>query len=66
MRVHSSLSLGRWSFRHPWRVLVSWLLVLGIAGGAALVLGKGTDNAFSIPGTESQAGLEQLARSSPR
>ncbi|MGN8027891.1 MMPL family transporter [Microbacterium sp. 22242] len=59
-------SLGRWSFRHPWRVLVAWLLVLGIAGGAALTLGKGTDNSFSIPGTESQAGLEQLERTFPQ
>ncbi|KJL21187.1 Membrane protein YdfJ [Microbacterium oxydans] len=59
-------SLGRWSFRHPWRVLVSWLLALGIAGAGALVLGAGTDNTFSIPGTESQAGLEQLTRSFPQ
>jgi len=58
-------SLGRWSYRHPWRVLVSWLLVLGIAGAGALALGAGTDNSFSIPGTESQAGLEQLNRSFP-
>ncbi|MFD5224574.1 efflux RND transporter permease subunit [Microbacterium sp. NPDC058342] len=59
-------SLGRWSFRHPWRVLVSWLVVLGIAGGGALALGAGTDNTFSIPGTESQAGLEQLERTFPQ
>ncbi|MFS0852874.1 MMPL family transporter [Microbacterium sp. 179-I 3D4 NHS] len=59
-------SLGRWSFRHPWRVLGSWLLVLGLAGTGALVLGAGTDNTFSIPGTESQAGLEQLSRSFPQ
>lgn len=58
-------SLGRWSFRHPWRVLLSWLLALGIAGAGALMLGAGTDNTFSIPGTESQAGLEQLSRSFP-
>lgn len=59
-------SLGRWSFRHPWRVLVAWLLVLGIAGGGALALNQGTDNTFSIPGTESQAGLEQLSRTFPQ
>ncbi|WEK62230.1 MAG: MMPL family transporter [Candidatus Microbacterium colombiense] len=59
-------SLGRWSYRHPWRVLVSWLLALGLAGAGALVLGAGTDNSFSIPGTESQAGLEQLSRSFPQ
>ncbi len=59
-------SLGRWSFRHPWPVLVAWLLVLGIAGGGALLLSKGTDDTFSIPGTESQAGLEQLSRTFPQ
>ncbi|WP_435742813.1 MMPL family transporter [Microbacterium sp. PMB16] len=59
-------SLGRWSYRHPWRVLMSWLLALGIAGAGALVLGAGTDNSFSIRGTESQAGLEQLSRSFPQ
>lgn len=59
-------SLGRWSYRHPWRVLVTWLLLLGIAGGGAVVLGSGTDNTFSIPGTESQAGLEQLERTFPQ
>ena len=49
-------ALGRWSYRHPWRVLVAWLLLLGIAGGGALVFMKGTDNSFSIPGTEAQDG----------
>ncbi|WP_111467093.1 MMPL family transporter [Microbacterium suaedae] len=59
-------SLGRWSYRHPWRVLGSWLLVLLIAGAAAAGLNKGFDNSFSIPGTESQEGLEQLNRTFPQ
>ena len=59
-------SLGRWSFRHPWRVLVAWLIILAAAGGGALVLQQGTDDSFSIPGTESQEGLEQLSRSFPQ
>ena len=59
-------SLGRWSFRHPWRVLVSWVLVLVLAGGGALLFMKGTDNSFTIPGTESQSGLEQLERTFPQ
>ena len=59
-------SLGRWSYRHPWRVLVSWILLLGIAGGGAVVLNQGTSNSFSIPGTEAQAGLEQLNRTFPQ
>jgi len=58
-------SLGRWSYRHPWRVLVTWLLLLGIAGGGVALFAQGTDNSFTIPGTESQAGLEQLNRTFP-
>ncbi|WP_050901864.1 MMPL family transporter [Microbacterium testaceum] len=59
-------TLGRWSFRHPWRVLSAWLLVLVLAGGGVALLAKGTDNTFSIPGTESQAGLEMLDRTFPQ
>lgn len=59
-------SLGRWSYRHPWRVLVSWLLIVVLAGGGALLLNKGTDNSFSIPGTEAQEGLELLSRTFPQ
>ncbi|WP_460801429.1 MMPL family transporter [Microbacterium sp. GXF6406] len=59
-------SLGRWSFRHPWRVLAAWLIVLALAGGGALFLQKGTDNSFTIPGTEAQEGIEQLGRSFPQ
>lgn len=59
-------ALGRWSYRHPWRVLVAWLLVLGFAVGGVALLAKGTDNTFSIPGTEAQAGLEQLNRTFPQ
>ena len=59
-------ALGRWSYRHSWRVLIAWLLLLGLAGVGAVTLGQGTDNSFSIPGTESQAGIEQLNRTFPQ
>lgn len=59
-------TLGRWSFRHPWRVLTAWLLVLVLAGGGVALFAKGTDNTFTIPGTESQAGLEMLERTFPQ
>ncbi|WP_434809837.1 MMPL family transporter [Microbacterium sp. bgisy189] len=59
-------SLGRWSFRHPWRVLVSWLLLLAVVGGATAVFMKGTDNSFTIPGTEAQEGIEMLDRTFPQ
>jgi RND superfamily putative drug exporter len=59
-------TLGRWSYRHPWRVLISWLLLLILAGGGVVLLAKGTDNTFNIPGTEAQAGIEQLNRTFPQ
>ncbi|MFT4050616.1 MAG: MMPL family transporter [Microbacterium sp.] len=64
-------SLGRWSFRHPWRVLTSWLLLLAVVGGSVglgIATGaiRGFDNSFSIPGTEGQDGIELLARSFPQ
>ncbi|MCT2085379.1 MMPL family transporter [Microbacterium enclense] len=59
-------TLGRWSYRHPWRVLSAWLLILALAGGGVALFAKGTDNTFAIPGTESQAGLEMLSRTFPQ
>lgn len=59
-------SLGRWSYRHPWRVLVSWILLLALAGGGAALFMKGTDNSFSIPGTEAQEGIQLLDRTFPQ
>lgn len=59
-------ALGRWSYRRPWRVLVSWVALLLIAGSAALLFMKGTDNTFTIPGTEAQEGIELLDRTFPQ
>lgn len=59
-------SLGRWSYRHPWRVLVSWLILLGLVGGGALTFMQTTSNSFSIPGTEAQEGIELLERTFPQ
>jgi RND superfamily putative drug exporter len=64
--VSTSLySLGRWAFRHPRRVLGAWMVVLVVAGVAALGLGGGTKNAFDIPGTESQEAINALGRTFP-
>ncbi|WP_405373814.1 MULTISPECIES: MMPL family transporter [unclassified Microbacterium] len=59
-------SLGRWSYRHSWRVLIAWLLLLGLAGGSVALFMKGTDNAFTIPGTEAQEGIQLLERTFPQ
>ena len=62
---NSLYSLGRWAFRHPRRVLGAWVLVLLVAGVAALGLGDGTKNQFDIPGTESQEAIDSLGRTFP-
>ncbi|SMH49909.1 putative drug exporter of the RND superfamily [Rathayibacter oskolensis] len=58
--------LGRWVFRAHRLVAVLWLAVVVLAGGGAVLLNQGTDNSFSIPGTESQTALDQLERTFPQ
>ncbi|MGV0644498.1 MMPL family transporter [Mycolicibacterium sp. XJ2546] len=57
--------LGRFSFRHPWAVLGTWLVVLLGVGGAGLGLGGQPVDNFSIPGTESQRAIELLQEKLP-
>lgn len=57
--------LGRWVVRHPRLVVYFWLAALITAGGAAVGLNGKTDDAFTIPGTQSQRALDQLKRTFP-
>ena len=59
-------ALGRWSYRSRKLVLVLWIAVLALAGGSAALFNQGTDNAFSIPGTESQEALDTLSSTFPQ
>jgi putative drug exporter of the RND superfamily len=57
--------LGGWAFEHRKRVLVVWLVVLGlVTAGAAAFSGK-TTNEFSVPGTESQQAQDLLDKKFP-
>jgi len=59
-------TLGRWAFRARRLVVILWIAVLALAGGGALLFNQGTDNAFSIPGTESQEALDTLNHTFPQ
>jgi RND superfamily putative drug exporter len=59
-------SLGRWAFRMRKTVVAAWIIVLALAGGSALLFQQGTDNSFSIPGTESQEALDSLSATFPQ
>jgi RND superfamily putative drug exporter len=57
--------LGRAAARARVLVLVAWLAVLAAVGGAAVTFSAGTDDTFSIPGSQSQEALDHLGRVFP-
>lgn len=57
--------LGRFSARKAWQVIVAWLLVLGLAGGAFALFGGALTSAVSIPGTATQKVSDQLTERFP-
>nr|WP_193571208.1 efflux RND transporter permease subunit [Diaminobutyricibacter tongyongensis] len=59
-------SIGRWAYRSRKLVLSLWIVLLVALGGGALAFNQGTDNSFSIPGTESQQALDTLSRTFPQ
>ncbi|MEP6480653.1 MAG: MMPL family transporter [Rhodoglobus sp.] len=52
--------LGRFSYRHAWRVIAVWLILAAGVVGAGVALGGQTQESFAIPGTESQQALDRL------
>jgi uncharacterized membrane protein YdfJ with MMPL/SSD domain len=57
--------LGGFGARHRIAMLVLWLLLAGIAIGAVRVAGAKTNNSLNLPGTDSQAAFDILAKRFP-
>ncbi len=55
-------ALARWCFRHPWRGLVAWLLVLFAVLGVSQNLGEAYSGDLAIAGTESHDGNALLGQ----
>jgi len=55
-------SLARRCFRHPWRGVVAWLLVLVVVAGGSQRLGEAYSGDLAIAGTESHDGNDILKR----
>jgi putative drug exporter of the RND superfamily len=52
-------NLGRWSFRHRWATLLSWLAALVlITGVGGSVVGSSFSGEFEIPASESASGFD--------
>ena len=57
--------LGGWAFEHRKRVLVGWLVVVGLVIASAAAFSGTQNNSFSVPGTESQKAQDLLAKKYP-
>src|SRR6185437_16046317 len=57
--------VGRECFAHRWLVVAIWLVVLAGAGVGMRIGAGQLDNAFTIPGSQSQAALDQVAKDFP-
>ena len=53
-------SLARFCYRHPWRVLAAWLLVIVVAAGVARGLGAAYGATPTAPDSESTRGADIL------
>ncbi|PFG41713.1 RND superfamily putative drug exporter [Isoptericola jiangsuensis] len=58
-------SLGRWAADARRLVVAAWIGVLVVVGGLGGIVFQGFDNSITIPGTESQEALDQLAATFP-
>jgi RND superfamily putative drug exporter len=58
--------IGRFCYRHRWQVTSVWALVLILAGVGAGTLSGQMSNSFTVPGTEAQQAINQLADRFPQ
>ncbi len=59
-------TIGRFSYRRRWLVIGLWVLLLAAAGGGAATLSGQMSNSFSIPGTQAQQAIDELAARFPQ
>jgi len=56
---------GAFTFRHRGSVLIAWVLLIAVIAGAAITLGGGFKDSFTLPGTESQQAVDVLTERFP-
>lgn len=57
--------LGLWTFTHPWRVIATWVVLLGVLGFTAFTFMQPTSSSLSIPGTEAQKAIDRVGEIFP-
>ncbi len=59
---HALYRLGRWTARHPWKVLAAWAAVAVVVVAASSLWGRELRDSFSVPGDDSHVATTLLAR----
>ena len=59
-------ALGLWAVRRRRLVVIIWLALLVVLGGAAKVMNRGFVDVFTIPGTQSQQAADSLSSRFPQ
>lgn len=57
--------LGRGAATRAWAAIITWIVLLGLAGGAFAAFSGTLSNSFEIPGTETQQLADRLAEELP-
>nr|WP_285843489.1 MMPL family transporter [Kocuria palustris] len=57
--------MGRGAATRAWAAVITWIVLLGLAGGAFAAFGGTLSNSFEIPGTETQQLADRLADELP-
>ncbi len=57
--------LGRFSARRHWLVIVSWIVIMGIAGGTYALFAGSISSSITIPGTKTSQVQDELADKFP-
>ena len=57
--------LGRGAATRAWAAVITWIVLLGLAGGAFAAFGGTLSPSFEIPGTETQQLADRLADELP-
>ncbi|AHB42785.1 Drug exporter of the RND superfamily protein [Candidatus Saccharibacteria bacterium RAAC3_TM7_1] len=57
--------IGKFSFEHPWRTILAWVVVVALLAIAAATFYKAPGNAMTVPGTEAQTGVETMSKYFP-
>ena len=65
MMAKSLHKLGAWGHKHPWRIIISWMLILGVLGFMAVIFMKPTSASISIPGTKAQKAIDRVGEIFP-